>query len=245
MVIRDTPAANGDGWGLAGVAIPIAHGTTVTAAAEAACAVPLSGVLAAPDWHVHQEAVDFVGQCKADGETPAVPLARLAAVSQLALTEHPRTLYWFGAIEPGVLFTIIKACPAIELFLINPWPPGVSDGLPLHPGALAGLLGRARFKGWSRIVQGDPATALERIDRSSLWLPPSSGRDADRAPIELAWLASEAPATLLSDVVARLAPGGVVLLAREALAGAAPDALAACHRRVLDDAGLVALTRLP
>jgi hypothetical protein len=239
MVIHDEPAVNGPAWGLAGIDI---QRTTATSHVEPisgfGCAVPLSGQLAAPaaaDWRPAPEAVEFVRRIGADSALPAMPVEQLAAVAQIARTDVPRTLYWFGAINPAVLMTILRACPAIEAFFVNPWPEGVSDGLALHPGEFAKFLEvRGRFKGWARIVQGVPATVLDRIDRSSV----------GESPIELAWFERGTSPELVRAVASRLVPGGVALYPMESDDARTLDMLKratpGCVTQVLGNSGLVA-----
>ena len=238
MIIRNAPVSNGPGWGLGDVEIPAVQSRSeVMPPSGPGCALPLTGRTAAPDWRATPEAADFVRQCKADVESPFGSFDQLAAVAQVALTDLPRNLYWFGTVDAGVLMTLLKACPAIELFLVNPWAEGASDGLSFHPGTLAGFLARARFRGWSRIVQGDPRTALERIDRSSI----------GDAPIELAWIDPAMPNDVVRELADRLAPGGVILSpvdrdgtsAVERLRNAAPG----CVTHVLEGGDLAAATR--
>jgi hypothetical protein len=242
MVIRNESAVNGPQWGLAGLEIPATMATSNSEPMSGfGCAVPLSGTLAssvAENWNPAPDAVDFVRRIGAEGELPAAPVDRLAAVAQIARTDLPRNLYWFGAINPAVLMTILRACPACEVFFANPWPDGVSDALALHPGEFAKFLEvRARFKGWARIVQGAPATVLDRIEHSSV----------GTSPIELAWFESGTSLDLVRAVADRLAPGGVALCpiegdratALERLTRAAPG----CVTQVVGNSGLVAATR--
>jgi hypothetical protein len=240
MVIRNEPVVNGPEWGLAGVEIPA---TTATSTSEpssgAGCAVPLSGQLAAATtpWRASPDAVDFVRRIGAEA-LPAVPSDRLAAVAQVVRTDLPRNIYWFGAIEPPVLMTMLRACPAAEVFFANPWPEGVSDGLAMHPGEFSKFLEvRGRFKGWARILQGDPDTVLDRIDRSRV----------GESPIELAWFACGTSPGLMRAVIERLAPGGVAFCPFEG-----EDAVAmqtrqrvtrGCVATTLGDSGLMAVTR--
>ena len=242
MVICNEPAVNGPEWGLAGIEIPA---TTATSNAEPmsgfGCAVALSGQMASSasaDWQPEPDAVDFVRRIGAERALPPVPIEQLAAVAQIARTDLPRNLYWFGAINPAVLMTILRACPAAEVFFANPWPEGVSDGLAVHPGEFAKFLEvRARFKGWARIVQGAPATVLDRIERSSV----------GESPMELAWCEWGTSLDLVRAVTTRLAPGGVALCPIEGDCATALDILKqatpGCVTQVLGNSGLVTATR--
>jgi hypothetical protein len=239
MVIRNEPTVNDPDWGLAGVEIPaVPCGSAVAPASGAGCEVPLSGAGASGGWRVDADAVDFVRRIGADRELPQVPLNRLAAIAAMVLAERPRNIYWFGPIDRSVMRTMLRACPAAELFLVNPWPEGAADALPLHPGHLAEFLGFAcRFAGWARIVQGDPVSAMERIHASSM----------GDVSIELAWIGPGTPLAVVRDVAAALAPGGMVLTV-EAGHGAATlervrDAAAGCVTHALDGTGLIAATR--
>jgi hypothetical protein len=240
MIIRNQPATNGADWGLADVAVPrVASRASAAPVSGFGCAVPLSG-LVSPLWAPGPEAADFVRRAGAEEENPAAPFDQLAAVAHIALADRPRNVYWFGQINAPVLRTILRAAPAAEMFLVNPWPDGASDALLLHPGKLAAFLGAGcRFSGWSRIVQGDPRSALDRIDRSS----------TGPGPVELAWIDPAMPIEIVRAVSERLAPGGVLLyrcdrndatmtLAR--IRGAAPG----CVAQVLGGADLVAATRV-
>lgn len=203
MVVRDVPTVNGPGWGLGGIDIPVSRACSdAEPAAGAGCAVPLSGQTASATWRRGTEAADFVRRIEADSELPPVPFEELAAVAHVVLTDRPRNVYWFGPITPPILLTIIRAVPAAELFFANPWPEGTSDGFAFHPGELARFMSaRGRFSGWARIVQGEPATALERIGRSSI----------GQSLVEFAWIGSGTPRCLVQELAAVLAPGGVML----------------------------------
>lgn len=244
MVIRNVPATNGPDWGLGDREI-----LAVTSTSEAmpvsgpGCGVPLSGQTASPvshDWRPGPEAEDFVRRIGADRELPLAPIEQLAAVANVVLKDLPRNLYWFGPVNPAVLLIVLKACPAAELFLANPWPEGVSDRLMVHPGEMARFLGvRCRFRGWARIVQGEPGTALERISRSSV----------GESPVELAWIGPGTPLDLVRELVGRLAPGGVALCPIEGDRVTALERLRegtpGCVAQLLGTTGLVAATRVP
>ena len=73
---------------------------------------------------------------------------------------------------------MLKACPAIELFLVNPWPEGVSDQLAVHPGELARFLESLPLQRLGAHRTGSTGTPLERIGRSSI----------GESPVELAWI---------------------------------------------------------
>ena len=238
MVVHNELAVNGPSWGLAGVEIPRTAATSNTEPASGfGCAVPLSGQLEASlasDWCPAPDAVEFVRRIGAERTPPDEPGDRLAAVAHIVRTDLPRTLYWFGAINPAVLMTMLRACPAIEAFFVNPWPEGVSDTLAVHPGELSKFLEvRGRFKGWARIVQGAPATVLDRIDRSSV----------GESPIELAWFERGTAPELVHAVISRLAPGGVALCAVESALDILPQASPGCVTQVLGQSGLAAATR--
>jgi hypothetical protein len=126
------------------------------------------------------------------------------------------------------------------LFFANPWPEGISDRLALHPGELSGFIeATCRFRGWARVVQGAPATALERIGRSN----------AGQSPVELAWIGSETPLVLVQELADRLAPGGVALCPVDGDGATALERVRAvtpgCVTQLLGDAGLIAVTRRP
>jgi hypothetical protein len=241
MTIRNEPAANDLSWGLGDFDIPPTQCSSPASSRRGpGCAVALSGKTANPlarDWRPEPAGAEFVRRVGADREQPAVAFDQLAAVAQIVLADLPRTIYWFGSVSPAVLLTMLKACPGAELFLVNPWPGGISDGIACNPGALSGFIeANCAFRGWARIVQGNPLTALERIDRSS----------TGRAPIELAWVAGDAPLGVIGDITDRLAPGGVALLpvgsssiSAEDIQGAARD----CVTQALGSTGLIAITR--
>lgn len=240
MVIRNVPATNAPYWGLGDVEIPLATCTAATAPVSGfGCGRALSGQTGLPvseDWQPGSEAADFVRRIGADGELPQAPFKYLAAVAHVVLADLPRNLYWFGPINPAVLLTVLKACPAAEVFFANPWPEGVSDGLAFQPAELARFIEvRCRFRGWARIVQGAPSTVLERIGQSSL----------GQSPIELAWIGSGTPLSLMRELAERLAPGGVALcpadgdVTLERLQEVTPG----CVTQRLGGTGVIAVTR--
>jgi hypothetical protein len=161
----------------------------------------------------------------------------LESVAQVALADRPRSICWYGDIEPAVLQTMIAASPGAELFFINPWPEGPSDRLPFHPASLSGHVHGWGFQGWARVVQGDPATALQRLAASSIGDP----------QIELGWAAAEAPDAIIRGIASRLAPGGVLLLlapqGHPAVVARVRELTPGCETRVLGTSGLMAATR--
>jgi hypothetical protein len=207
MIVSNQVAANGPNWGLGRLAIGARRCDAPSSLPTGeGYAVPLSGHSASPMWQPGPEAAAFVRRT-AVHEDPEIPAAAIVAAAQIALADRPLHVYWFGPICPPVLQPILKASPAAELFLINPWPEGASDRLPFHPGTLASFLGAScRFSGWARVVQGDPQTALDRIDASTI-----GGR-----PVELAWVSPQTPTAVVRRLAERLAPGGVMLSAVEA-----------------------------
>lgn len=238
MVIRNAAVTNGKDWGLADVDIPRRPSTGPEPPPGAGCAVPLSGSAALPGWSITSEAIEFVGRLDAERELPRASLQRLAAVAQIAQADLPRTLYWFGAIDPPILMTLCRICPGVELFLANPWPEGTSDHLPFNPGELSGFLQhRAHFRGWARILQGDPDTVLHRLDAST----------PNAAMVELAWVGPGTPNSLVEELAHRLAPGGVILTPTTA---AGDDGLRqrqkatpGCVTQTLDGAALMVTVR--
>jgi hypothetical protein len=239
MVIRNDAVANGPEWGLAGIEIRVTAATSTSEPVSGVgCAVPLSGWLAAStEWRASLDAVDFVRRIGAEAP-PDVSIDRLVAVAQVVRTDLPRNIYWFGAIDPPVLMTMLRACPAAEVFFVNPWPEGVSDGLTMHPGEFSRFLEvRGRFKGWARILQGSSDTALDRIDRSGV----------GESPVELAWFAWGTSLDVVREVIRRLAPGGVAFCPFEGDDALAMDALQpvtrGCAVLKLGNSGLIAVTR--
>jgi hypothetical protein len=201
MVIRNVVATNGDTWGLGDVDLPEAASTCANEPVHGlGCAVPLTGQTADGAWRPGPDAAAFVRRIRA-AAGPDAPQAQLEAVAQIALADRPRAICWFGAIVPSVLQTIVAAVPGAEMFFINPRMPGNSAHAPFTPADFAGNMQAWRFHGWSRIVQGNPATALDRVTRSH----PGFG------PVELAWIDPAVPDAALCDLGRRLAPGGVVL----------------------------------
>ncbi|MEP7305692.1 MAG: hypothetical protein ABJA98_09255 [Acidobacteriota bacterium] len=242
MVIRNVAATNGPDWGLGEQMIPTAECVSEASSAPGfGCGVPLSGRTAQPlgeGWEPGAEAADFVSRIGAEGESPRTAFEQLATVASIVLRDLPRSFYSFGSPSPGVLLTVLKACPAAELFLVNPWPEGVSDRLLVHPGELARFLEvRCHFRGWARIVQGSPATALERISRSGVGEP----------LIELAWIGLDTPLDRVRALVDYLAPGGVALCPVEGDPAAALERVRelapGCVTQLLGRSGLVAFTR--
>jgi len=159
-------------------------------------------------------------------------------VAHVVLADLPRNLYWFGPIDPAILLLVLKACPAVEVYFVNPWPDGVSDQLAVNPGELSRFIEvRCRFQGWARIVQGDPSTALERIDASRI----------GDSPIELAWIGAGTPPEVVRRVALRLAPGGVMLGSIEESGTLTLDRLRdltpGCLTQPLGSSGLASSTR--
>ena len=236
MLVRNAPVANGPDWGLGDVELPC---TSSRPAHElppgTGCSVALTGQTAAPVWRSGAEASDFVRRIKLAGD-PSVPAAQLEAVAQVTLADRPVGVFWFGPLVPAVLETMIQASPGCELLLVNPWPEGASCDLPFHPGHLSGHIQRWGFKGWARIVQGDPQTALTRLAQS---------RNGD-TPMELVWLDPATPESVWPQIAAQLAPGGVVLVPAADSVDVADRlgrAMPSCVIRVAGAANLVIATR--
>jgi hypothetical protein len=239
MTIRNVPVTNGDDWGMGQVEIASAPSrSTSEPPAGTGLVVPLSGgwsTRLATDWKRAPEALRFVRHIGIDYATAGVPSDQIDAVADLVLRDRPMSVYWFGSLKPALFVTILKACPAAELFVVNPWPEGPSDDLGFHPGEFAGFLeARCGFRGWSRLVQGDPLTAVERIAHSH----PGTTR------IELAWIGPEIPDDVIGHIVERLAPGGILLTPADTRDADCVGRLApACTTQLLGNTGLVAATR--
>ena len=239
MTVHNELTVNGPGWGLGDLDVTLTRCSAAAALPVGdGCAVPLSGHTASPFWTRGPEAAAFVRRIAADYD-PTVSFDDLTTVAQIALADRPTSVWWFGGIIPPVLMTILKATPAAELLLINPWPAGTSDHLPVHPGTLGSVLGASsRFSGWARIVQGDPATAVERITTSAM---------TPRAP-ELVWIGTETPAVTIAQAARVLAPGGVLLAPAHSQSSRTFEALAGDLSlpalRLKPIGGLVAATRI-
>ena len=207
MRVHYSDAPNGDTWGLGDLRLEAVLGTGPEPDAGTGCGVPLTGRMLASDgaaWSPGADAVGLLQSLGADREASGLTTNGLAWLAEHAQADLPRTLYWFGDVDPGALLILLRICPAAELFMVNPWPEGVTDAHPMNPATFAHFMGsRCQFRGWSRIVTGPLSTALARIDQSSL----------GHGPIELAWLGSVGDVDVLSAVAEHLAPGGVMIFA--------------------------------
>ncbi len=127
----------------------------------------------------------------------------VTAVCAFCRMEQPARLHHFGRLDALLLQTAMLAAPGMEVYLAAPWPYGVLDNAPLHPGLLSGMLWHTRFRGYTRIVPGEPETMPARLD------PVGAGR------IECAIIDAASCGASLDGIVAtvldRLEPGGMVM----------------------------------
>jgi hypothetical protein len=240
MTIRDHARANDDRWGLGDATVPaVIARSACEPESGAGSAVALSRRTAAAlpsDWQPSADARQFAAALGVDAEPRLAD--RIAAVADIVLTDRPLNAYFFG-LNPPVLTAVLRSCPAAETFFIHPWPEGATDHLGFHPGTFSGFLEtRCAFRGWSRIVQGPPLTALERIAAST----PGTGA------IEFAWTETAVQDDILRQLDVRLAPGGVTLMPTGADAAAARRRVAAampnCIVQTLGTTGVLAATRI-
>ena len=197
MRIRDTMTVNDDDWGLGGVVIAPVHSSCASEipAGRGYAVSPGNGESS------DAEVAELLRQLAHERSWPPLSDADLATVARGAVSIRPQRIAWIGSIVPPALQAMLLASPAAELVLINPWPAGVSDQLPFHPGEFARFIqAHCRYKGWARIVQGPAATAWQRVDDGSL----------DAGPFEMAWLDDAAPAAMADGLRVRMAAGGVL-----------------------------------
>src|SRR5205085_2071867 len=144
MMIRNHPVVNGDDWGLGDLALPAVRCASETETMfGGGCARPLTGQTARPladGWCAPAEASDFVRRIGAQDERPLVSFDRLSALAHIVLADLPTNLYWFGPISPALLLVVLKACPAAEVYFVNPWPEGVAEGVVCDPEELSRFL---------------------------------------------------------------------------------------------------------
>lgn len=127
----------------------------------------------------------------------------ITATGVFCRMEQPARLHHFGRLDALPLQTALLAAPGMEVYLAAPWPYGVIDNAPLHPGLLSGMLWHTAFRGYTRIVPGEPELMPSRLDSVG------AGR------IECAIIDAASCGASLNDIMAtvldRLEPGGMVV----------------------------------
>lgn len=128
----------------------------------------------------------------------------LCALSWYSLYYYPRAYLEFG-IQSGAAAVVAAACPGVEIYGIDSWQ--ASDGRrPVRsPDCAIGILRRVGYRGYTRLVSGDPCTAFRRLRESSV----------GTFSLDLALLRgdmfSKDVTQQLSDLIPHLAPGGMVV----------------------------------
>lgn len=134
----------------------------------------------------------------------------LCALSWYAQERFPRVFLEYGFHESCAAAVVAAACPGVELYLLDAWPP------PDRPTDYELLrLKEVGYRGYTRVVGGDPATAWTRLRASSVW---RLGLDLVRVKFEM--LGGEAESTLL-DLIDHLEPGGMLVLTSSSTSGLA------------------------
>jgi hypothetical protein len=127
----------------------------------------------------------------------------VTAVGVFCRIEQPARLHHFGRLDALPLQTAMLAAPGMEVYLAASWPYGVIDNAPMHPGLLSGMLWYTAFRGYTRIMPGEPETMPSRLD------PVGAGR-IECAIIDAASCGASLE-RIIATVLDRLEPGGMVV----------------------------------
>lgn len=132
---------------------------------------------------------------KSDEECLALLISFVSGVSPLNFIHS-------GHLAGHLLFGVLSEHTAIQTYLLRPWDDGDSSEQPCHPGLLSQILEHSMYRGYARIIGGNPAEALPR-------LPVPDG-------IEFALVHTaqreEQTTAIVEGAVARLARGGAIVV---------------------------------
>jgi hypothetical protein len=126
----------------------------------------------------------------------------LALLVSYVSTVSPLNFVHFGKLAEHLLFGILTEHTAIETYLIRPWDDGDSSEQRCHPGVLSQLLEHSMYRGYARIIGGDPIEALAGLRLNG---------GIEFALVHTSQRESHTP-DIVESCVARLARGGAVVV---------------------------------
>lgn len=151
-----TPSHGGDTHDARGADVaPLLHELTDSASIKAAGAAPyvrdsMERVL------THCERAYGAHPDKADEQCLALLISFVSAAS-------PLNFVHCGSLLGHLLFGVLSEHTAIQAYLLRPWEDGDSSAQPCHPGVLSQILEHSMYRGYARIMGGDPTAALGRL----------------------------------------------------------------------------------
>lgn len=126
----------------------------------------------------------------------------LALLISFVSAASPLNFVHCGSLAMHLLFGVLSEHTAIQTYLLRPWDDGDASAQPCHPGVLSQILEHSMYRGYARIMGGDPTAAL-----ASLPLP---------GGIEFALVHTAQreghTAAIVQGTVARLARGGALVV---------------------------------
>jgi hypothetical protein len=219
MVISQELRANDESWGLGSVTLSrrrVAPRFAPTRGLSAAVELsPLTGRFRSEDLPVYLDRYDvrtIVRHCLAsvppnlNGALRSTVEELVGSLAAYCCLEYPVNAFFFGHVPRHALEPVIRATLSVETYLVNLYPPGVSDNLAFHPGILSGVMEQVQFSGYASIIGGGYEDAIDRI----------RGARPGLGAVELAVVdqASVGPHfdALLTQLLEELAIGGAVFI---------------------------------
>ena len=126
----------------------------------------------------------------------------LALLISFISTVSPLNFIHCGKLVEHLLFGVLTEHTAIQTYLMRPWDDGDSSEQPCHPGLLSQILEHSMYRGYARIIGGDPIEALAK-------LPLPGG--IEFTFVHTSQRESQTP-SIVESAVARLARGGAMVI---------------------------------
>ena len=143
-----------------------------------------------------------------DAEWPA-----LHATAWYCLSHHPRRYAEYGIDRSEATAVVASACPAAEIYGISPWDDLPGSRAP-SPTVQSGHIHALGYRGYMRMLTGDPTTALRRL-QESLLQPVSFDLVLARAHV-----LGAAAGEQLAAIAQHLSAGGAIVFLGLSAAGA-------------------------
>ncbi len=215
MILGDELFPNRSDWGLRDHALPmrsVATSPSSTTGPPGRRVQPLQhnlldrtafdALMATPE--VQQAVRRVVSHCKQRfGVTPQKEEKRcIAVLAGFVSSASPLNLFYYGDLVESLLLTILSEHTAIQAYFIRPWLEGDTGSQPCNPAVLSQVLEQSMYRGYARIMTGDPATALDTlasVDGIELALVNTSRREAEGG-------------AMTENIAGRLVPGGLAVI---------------------------------